>query len=171
MSLSPSGPDSSVDDARPFLMEPSYGSPTEGTPRPDRTPQPEGKVYRSSGRPGLTSAGVAVLGTSISLVAALLSMLVTGSLSWVFGLPFVLISAYCAWEVRPDSMRTALVMPPLVMLLVAVAIPVVFGEVDGIRDGILRTLTTLTKLAPILAVAVAAAAAILAWRRWAAKRT
>jgi hypothetical protein len=68
-------------------------------------------------------------------------------------------------------MRTALVMPPLVMLLVAVAIPVVFGEVDGIRDSILRTLTTLTKLAPILAAAVAAAAAILAWRRWAAKRT
>lgn len=138
--------------------------------QPAEHPAPAGQVYRSASRPGLSPAGVAVLGIAISLVGALVSMLVKDSLSWIFGVPFVLVSAYCAWEVRPDSMRSALVMPPLVMLLVAMTIPVVFGEVDGVRDGVLRTLTTLTKLAPILMTALAVVAAILAWRRWSSRR-
>lgn len=139
---------------------------SEPSPSPSKPSDPVGRVYRSTGRPGLTPAGVAVIGTAISLVAAIVSMLLNDSIGWIFGVPFVLVSAYCAWEVRPDSLRSALVMPPLVLLLVAVVIPVVFGEVSDVRDGVLRMLTVLTKLAPMLFIAVGASGVIVAWRRW-----
>jgi len=139
--------------------------PDFSTPAPPEV-LPAGRVYRAQGRPGLTTPGVAIIGTAVSLVAALLSVLVTDNLNWIFTVPFVLVSGYCAWEVRPDRMRSALIMPPLVMLLVVVVTPWVSGEAGGIRSGVLRSLTVLTKMAPPLTAAVAVTVAILAWRRW-----
>jgi hypothetical protein len=133
---------------------------------PAASPTPEGRVYRSKRRPGLTSAGVAVIGAAISLVAALLSVLVSDTLNWVFTVPFILVSGYCAWEVRADRMRAALVMPPLVMLAVVVMVPWVSGDADSLRSGLVRSVNTLIKMAPPLTGAVALAGAILAWRRW-----
>ena len=136
-------------------------------PAGSTTPATEsGTVYRSKRRPGLTGPGVAVIGTTISCVAALLSVLVTDTLGWVFTIPFILVSGYCAWEVRAERVRAALVMPPLVMLLVVVMVPWVSGDADGLRSGFLRSVTILTKMAPPLTAAVALSAAILAWRRW-----
>jgi len=125
-----------------------------------------GRVYRSKRRPGLTSAGVAVFGTAVGLVAALVSVLLTDGLGWIFAAPFVLVSTYCAWEVRRDSLRAALIMPPLVLLLVVLLTPWVNGDAGGVRDGIVHTLTLLTKLAPALLAAEGVSGAILAWRRW-----
>lgn len=128
--------------------------------------KPAGTVYRSSRRPGLTSPGVAVIGSTVSVLAAILSMLITDGLGWVFGVPFVLVSAYCAWEVRRDSTRAALIMPPLVLLLVVVVVPAIFGDVSSLRDAVTETLKELTKLAPMMFAAVGVSGAILAWRRW-----
>ena len=111
-----------------------------------------------------------MIGTAVALVAALLSVLVTDTLGWVFTIPFILVSGYCAWEVRADRVRAALIMPPLVMLVVVLITPWVSGDANGIRSGLLRSATILTKMAPPLTAAVALSAAILAWRRWGPSR-
>ncbi len=125
---------------------------SEPTARSKPAPEPQGRLVRSTARPGLSSTGVAVLGGAVSLVASILAELLTGGLGWVFGVPFVLVSAYCAAEVAPKSMRSAIVMPPLVALLVAVVNPV-WSETSGIRGWLIKTLTTLTTMAPTLLLA------------------
>ncbi len=129
-----------------------------------------GHVYRSQGRPGLTPLGVAIVGVAVSMVAAVLSVLVTDGLGWVFAAPFVLISAYCAAEVRQDRMRSAILMPPLVLLLVTIVVPLVSGDVSSARGWVVRTATLLTRTAPALVAAVAVAGAIIAWRHWRTNR-
>ena len=109
--------------------------------------------------------GVGVLGTAVALVAAILSELITDGLGWMFSIPFVLVSAYCAAEVAPRSLRSAVVMPPLVTFVVA-AIDPIWGDPAGIRGWVVKTLTTLTTLAPVMIVATVTAAAIVGWRYW-----
>ena len=135
---------------------------------PDPSPEPEGRLVRSKSRPGLTGVGVGVLGAAVAVVAAILSELITDGLGLMFSIPFVLVSAYCAAEVAPRSLRSAVVMPPLVTFVVA-AIDPVWGDPAGIRGWVLKTLTTLTTLAPVMIVATAVAAAIVGWRYWRAR--
>ncbi len=132
--------------------------------------EPQGRLVRSSARPGLSGTGVAVLGGAIGLVASILAELLTGGLGWVFAVPFILVSAYCAAEVSSKSMRSAVVMPPLVALLVAAVNPFWSGELPTIRGWFMKTLTTLTTLAPTLLVATGVAAAIVGVRYWRTKR-
>jgi hypothetical protein len=106
-----------------------------------------------------------VLGTAVAVVAAVLSELITDGLGWMFAIPFVLVSGYCAFEVAQNSLRSAVVMPPLVTFVVA-AIDPVWGDPAGIRGWILKTLTTLTTLAPTMMIATALAAGIVGWRHW-----
>ena len=139
---------------------------------PPTVPAPDsGRVYRSKGRPGLTALGVAVIGGAVALVSALLSVLVTDSLGWVFAVPFVLISGYCAFEVRTDRFRSALIMPPLALLVVTLVVPVVSGDVESLRGWVVRTATLLTRTGLALIAAVALTAAILGWRRWRASKS
>ena len=132
---------------------------------PATPPEPEGRLVRSKSRPGLTGIGVGVLGTAVAVVAAILSELITDGLGWMFTIPFVLVCAYCAFEVAHNSLRSAVVMPPLVTFVVA-AIDPIWGDPAGIRGWVLKTLTTLTTLAPTMMVATAIAAAIVGWRHW-----
>ncbi|MFL6179902.1 MAG: DUF6542 domain-containing protein [Actinomycetes bacterium] len=136
---------------------------------PATPPEPEGRLVRSQARPGLTGVGVAVLGTGVAVVAAILSELITDGLGWVFAVPFVFISGYCAYEVAQNSLRSALVMPPLVTFVVA-AIDPIWGSTAGIRGWMVKTLTTLTTLAPTMVIATAVAGAIVGWRYWRSSR-
>lgn len=136
---------------------------------PDVSPEPEGRLVRAASRPGLTGVGVGVLGTAVGVVAAIVSELLTDGLGWVFAVPFVLVSAYCAAEVSPQSLRSAVVMPPLVTLLVALIDPI-WGNTSGIRSWAGKTLITLTTLAPTLVLATGVAAAIVGWRYWRSRR-
>lgn len=132
---------------------------------PATPPEPEGRLVRSTSRPGLTGTGVGVLGTAVAIVAATLSELITDGLGWMFAIPFVLVSVYCAAEVAQRSLRSAVVMPPLVTFVVA-AIDPVWGDPAGIRGWILKTLTTLTTLAPTMMIATGLAGAVVGWRSW-----
>jgi hypothetical protein len=76
----------------------------------------DGTVYRARPRVALTSPGVVIIGTAVPLLAGVVDALVTGGLGWLFGVPLVLSSVYCAWEARPDARRAALVVPPIVTL-------------------------------------------------------
>ena len=143
---------------------------TSETPPASEPAEPQGRLVRSTSRPGLSSTGVAVLGGAIALVASILAELLTGGLGWVFGVPFVLVSAYCAAEVAPRSMRSAIVMPPLAALLVAAVNPLWSGETSGIRGWLIKMLTTLTTMAPTLLAATGVAALIVGIRYWRAKR-
>lgn len=107
---------------------------------------------------------------SIGLVASIMSELLTGGLGWVFGVPFVLVSIYCAAEVAPTWLRSAIVMPPLVALLVAAVNPLWSGDTAGIRGWVVKMLTTLTTMAPTLLAATGLAALIVGVRYWRAKR-
>jgi hypothetical protein len=109
-----------------------------------------------------------VLGTAVAVVAAILSELITGGLGLMFSVPFVLVSAYCAAEVAARSLRSAVVMPPLVTFVVAVIDPI-WGDPAGIQGWVLKTLTTLTTLAPVMVVATLTSAAIVGWRHWRAR--
>ena len=106
-----------------------------------------------------------MLGAGVALVASILSELITDGLGWMFAIPFVLVSAYCAYEVAAASLRSAVVMPPLVTFLVAVVDPI-WGNTVGIRGWVVKTLTTLTTLAPTMVIATAVAGAIVGWRYW-----
>ncbi|HVQ17968.1 MAG TPA: DUF6542 domain-containing protein [Actinomycetes bacterium] len=158
---------------KPIVMsrtDPADGSsPSSWTPR-ESPGQDTGRVYQSRRTPGLTPAGVAVIGTAVTLVAGVVSALVTDGLGWLFSVPFILVSAYCATEVQRGHFRSALVMPPLALLLVALIVPWINGEADGLRGWALRTLTELAKAAPALTAALIVSGAILAWRRWGPKR-
>lgn len=125
---------------------------------------PEGRLVRSHSRPGLTATGVAVLVTAVGLVASILSELLTDGLGWIFAVPFVLVSAYCAAEVSPQTLRSAVVTPPLVALLVALTNPIWGGDTAGVRGWLVKTLTTLATMAPALLLATGIAAAIVGWR-------
>jgi len=129
----------------------------------------EGRLVRAQARPGLTGTGVAVLVTAVGLVASIVSELITDGLGWMFAIPFVLVSIYCALEVASNSLRSAVVMPPLVIFLVAVINPI-WGTTAGIRGWTVKTLTTLTTLAPTMVIATVAAAAIVGWRYWRARQ-
>jgi hypothetical protein len=108
---------------------------------------------------------VGVLGTAVALVAAIVSELITDGLGWIFAIPFVLVSEYCAAEVSRQSLRSAVVMPPLVTFVVA-AIDPIWGSTAGVRGWVVKTLTGLTTLAPTMVIATAVAAAIVGWRYW-----
>lgn len=134
---------------------------------PEAPREPEGRLVRSTARLGLTSTGVALISVAVALVASIVAELVTGGLGWVFALPFILVSVYCAFEVSPSQLRSAVVTPPLVALLVAVINPIwASGQVAGVRGWTVKTLTTLTTMAPTLLLATGLAAAIVGWRYW-----
>jgi hypothetical protein len=138
--------------------------------QPPTPSDPQGRLIRSTSRPGLTAAGVALISVAVGLVASIVAELVTGGLGWVFGIPFILVSVYCAAEVSSNQLRTAVVTPPLVALLVAVINPIwAAGDVAGLRGWTVKTLTTLTTMAPTLLIATGLAALIVGVRHWRAR--
>jgi hypothetical protein len=107
----------------------------------------------------------------VGIVAGVVSELVTDGLGWLFAIPFVLVSAYCAAEVNLRSLRAAVIMPPLVAFVVA-AIDPFFATADkaGIRGWFIMTLTTLTTMAPTLFFATLIAGLIVGGRYWRSRK-
>jgi len=115
--------------------------------------------------------GVGILGGAVALVASIIAELLTDGLGWLFAIPFILVCGYCAAEVAKGSFRSAIVMPPLAILLVAAINPIWSGNIPAARGWLVKTLATLTTLAPTLTVATGLAAAIVGVRYWRATRT
>lgn len=122
-------------------------------------------TYRARRRPGLTVAGVAVLSAATGLVAGVIATLVTGGLGWIFGVPFVLVAGYCAWEVRQTDRLAALVAPPLTLLVVTLVASLTSDGWAGITHLALAVVTALINAAPMLVMAEAVAGAVLLARR------
>jgi hypothetical protein len=95
------------------------------------SPDADGTVYRAQSRVALTTPGVAVIGTALPLLAGVVDGLVSDGLGWLFGVPLVLVSVYCAWEARPDARRAALVVPPLATLLTVLVVVLVTNGFGG----------------------------------------
>jgi len=144
----------------PFRPAPTSADPAAKPERPVET----ATTYRATRRPGLTTPGVAVLSTAVGLVFAVLSILFTGGLGWLFAVPFVLVSGYCAWEVRPSDQRAALLAPPLTLFVVAVVHTVFDHGLVGPRPLTSGVVTVLASAAPMLVAAVALSAALLLFR-------
>lgn len=129
------------------------------------TGEPEGTVYRAAGKVALTTPGVIVIGGAVPLLAALLDVLVTDHLTWVYGIPLVLASIYCAWEARPAARRTALVVPPITTLLASVLVALVADGFDGLAAFGLNVFRVLAgQAAPMLVAAEALAGAVVLYR-------
>lgn len=127
----------------------------------------DGTVYRARPRVALTTAGVVVIGTAVPLLAGVVDALVSGGLGWLFGVPLVLASVYCAWEARPDARRAALVVPPIATLVaVLLAVLVTEGLDSPARFGLNVFRVLAGQAAPMLVLAEALAlVAVLVRRR------
>src|SRR4051812_37206384 len=77
--------------------------------------------------------GVA-LGGALALSAALLDVVLTGSLTWLFDVSFVLLCIAMALLVARRDLFTVGVLPPLVMLAVFVLVALMHTEALGHRD-------------------------------------
>lgn len=127
---------------------------------------PEGTVYRARSRVALTAPGVAVIGTAVPLLAGVLSVLVTGGLSWLFGVPLVLVAGYCAWEARPDARLVSLVVPPIVTLLTALLTVLMTDGYGGVLTFSLNVFRVLAgQAAPMLVLAEVLSGALVLLRR------
>jgi hypothetical protein len=113
---------------------------------------------------------VAVISTATTLVFGVLSSVVTGGLGWLFGIPLVLVTAYCAWEVREGDRRSALVAPPLTLLVVAVVSTLLADGWAGVLQLAASVFSVLVNAAPMLVLAEAGVVVTLVVRRWRAKQ-
>lgn len=123
-------------------------------------------MYRARSRVALTTPGVSVIGTAVPLLAGVLSVLVTDGLGWLFGVPLVAVSVYCAWEARPDARGATLVVPPiatLVTVLLAVAMTDGFGDFMTFSLNVFRVLAG--QAAPMLVLAELLTAVVVVVRR------
>jgi hypothetical protein len=111
-----------------------------------------------------------VFDTAVALVTAVVSALVSGSVGWLFAVPFVAVCAYTAWEVRRSDLRAALVAPPLSLLL-ALVVAGFFDDSSGsasagLRAGAINVFAHLAQQAPVLVLAEAVVALIVCYRWW-----
>jgi hypothetical protein len=77
---------------------------------------------------------VVVLGLALALTAVLLDVAVTGSVTWIFDISFVVLCAALAVLVAPKDMFTVGVLPPLIMVVVFVLVAIGDVEALGQRD-------------------------------------
>lgn len=150
------------DDAQAPVPEPKDGA--RPAPRAAARETSSATTYRATRRPGLTTPGVAVLSMGVGLVFGLLAVVVTGGLTLLFSVPFVLVSGYCAWEVRTSDRRAAVVAPPLTLFAVAwLATAVDDGVVAPLRL-VSGVITVLAAMAPTLVAAVTVSVIVLVVR-------
>ena len=77
---------------------------------------------------------VVALGLALALTAAVVDVLLTGSVTWVFDLSFVLLCVALAVLVSPRDLFTVGVLPPLIMLSVFVLVALTDADALGHRD-------------------------------------
>ncbi|MDH2414960.1 DUF6542 domain-containing protein [Nocardioides sp. CER19] len=77
---------------------------------------------------------VVVLAVALALTAALLDVAITGSVTWIFDVCFVVLCAAMALLVAPKDMFTVGVLPPLVMLGVFVVVGLSDADALGRPD-------------------------------------
>jgi hypothetical protein len=86
---------------------------------------------------------VVALGFALALTAALLDVTVTGEVTWLFDLCFVLLCVALALLVAPRDLFTVGVLPPLIML--AVFLLVALADVDALAqrdDGVAQAVVS-----------------------------
>ena len=77
---------------------------------------------------------VVALGLALALTAAVVDVLLTGSVTWLFDACFVLLCIALALLVAPRDLFTVGVLPPLIMLSVFVLVALADAEALGHRD-------------------------------------
>jgi len=77
---------------------------------------------------------VVALGFALALTAALLDVTVTGGVTWVFDVCFVLLCVALALLVAPRDLFTVGVLPPLLMLATFVLVALADADALGQRD-------------------------------------
>jgi hypothetical protein len=77
---------------------------------------------------------VVALGLALALTAAVVDVLLTGSITWLFDVCFVLLSVALALLVAPRDLFTVGVLPPLIMLVVFVLVALADTDALAHRD-------------------------------------
>jgi hypothetical protein len=110
---------------------------------------------------------VVALGFALALTAALLDVSLTGSVTWVFDLCFVLLCAALAVLVSPRDLFTVGVLPPLIMLTVFVLVGLAdAGALARRGDGVAQAVVSgLAHHSLALCLGYALCLALLAQRR------
>lgn len=97
---------------------------------------------------------VVLLGAAVTLTAAVANLLISGEITWIFDVTFVVLCVILALRVRPSDFLTIAMLPPILMLVtffvLAVAGP---GSIAQSGDGVVQALVTgLTHHAGALAI-------------------
>jgi len=110
---------------------------------------------------------VVALGFALALTGALLDLALTGSITWLFDVVFVLTCAALAVLVRPRDLFTVGVLPPLLMLAVFVLVGLADTAALGHRDdGVAQAIVSgLAHHSLALCLGYALCLALLAQRR------
>jgi hypothetical protein len=109
--------------AAPAPLVPSAAVPSAAVPsaavRSARAARPA--QAPAGGTAGLTAAGVVVIVFAGSLVGMLLDVFTGGGVGWLFGVFFIVSSAYAAMQVRRSDRAAAVIAPPLVFAVLVMA--------------------------------------------------
>jgi hypothetical protein len=110
---------------------------------------------------------VVALGLALALTAALLDVLATGGVSWLFDVCFVVLCAALAVLVAPRDLFTVGVLPPLIMLSVFVLVALAdTGALASRHDGAAQAVVSgLTHHSLALCLGYGVCLALLAQRR------
>lgn len=86
---------------------------------------------------------VVLLGAAATLTIAVVNLLISGELTWVFDVLFVILSVILALRVHPRDFLTIAMLPPILMIVsffvLAIAGP---GSIAQSGDGVVQALVT-----------------------------
>jgi uncharacterized membrane protein YphA (DoxX/SURF4 family) len=109
--------------------------------------------------------GIVVVSLGACLVAGLIDTFLSGGVSWVFGVVFVLVSMYTAAQARYADRWVAVINAPLVFVATLLVTSVVGPGEGSLTGKALDVGTTLAEKAPLLWVGTGAALVVVILRQ------
>lgn len=131
---------------------------------PSARPRPAPVAARQSS-PGLTAAGVVVIVFGASLFGLLIDVFTGDGVGWLFGIVFILVSAYAALQVRRSDIAAGVIVPPLVFA--ALVVPeMIIASPGELLTKVVNGLNALLDNGPMLWIGSGVTVLIVSGRVW-----
>ena len=131
---------------------------------PSARPKPAPIAARQAS-PGLTAAGVVVIVFGASLFGLLIDVFTGDGVGWLFGIVFIVVSAYAAFQVRRSDIAAGVIVPPLVFA--ALVVPeMIIASPGELLTKVVNGLNALLDNGPMLWIGSGLTVLIVSWRVW-----
>ena len=131
---------------------------------PTARPRPAPVAARQAS-PGLTAAGVVVIVFGASLFGLLIDVFTGDGVGWLFGIVFIVVSAYAAFQVRRSDIAAGVIVPPLVFA--ALVVPeMIIASPGELLTKVVNGLNALLDNGPMLWIGSGLTVLIVSWRVW-----